>query len=164
MHEIEFVPLPNVGEGPLIELMNDPAVRKHLPLAAGAFTPDACRAFLRAKQALWDAHGYGPWAFYIHGDFAGWGGLQPEHGDADFALVLSPKFWGWGRRIFRAVVERAFGHMKLPSITALLPPSRLNARVLTRLGFVADGQVLVDGQRFLRFRLDNPAVHHGGSE
>ena len=44
---------------------------------------------------MWDEHGYGPWAFIINGEFAGWGGLQPEQGEADFALVLHPDFWGW---------------------------------------------------------------------
>lgn len=32
--------------------------------------------------------------FFVDGQFAGWGGLQQEDGDADLALVLHPDYWG----------------------------------------------------------------------
>ncbi|WP_205032083.1 GNAT family N-acetyltransferase [Hwanghaeella grinnelliae] len=153
MARIGFAPLQDIAEEDLIALMNEPAVGHFLPLLGDGFTAADCRAFLVAKQALWDAHGYGPWAFLIDGDFAGWGGLQPEQGDADFAMVLHPRFWGWGRRIFTLIKVRAFGEMGLTSITALLPPARTNANAIKRLGFVEDGSVHVDGERFRRFRL-----------
>src|SRR2546427_3324773 len=35
------------------------------------------------KDAQWQQYGYGPWAFEIDQQFAGWGGLQYEQGDAD---------------------------------------------------------------------------------
>lgn len=133
--------------------MNDPAVGRFLPLLAGEFTAEDCRAFLAAKQSLWDQHGYGPWAFRIDGRFAGWGGLQPEEGEADFALILHPDYWGWGRRIFDLVRRQAFGPMGLSSITALLPPARSNARAIARLGFLEDGEVRIGGQVFRRYRL-----------
>ena len=153
MPDIEFVHLHEIPETQLLELMNDARVRKHLPLLTTEFSPADCRAFVEAKRRLWDEHGYGPWAVLVEGAFAGWGGLQPEHGEADFALVLAPRFWGWGRRIFGEIVARAFKQMNLSSITALLPPSRTNARVITRLGFVEDGQLMVGDQTFVRFRM-----------
>lgn len=155
MSDIEFIHLHEVQEAQLIALMNDARVRKYLPLLAGGFSFADCRAFVHAKQQLWIEHGFGPWAFLVHGEFAGWGGLQPEHGEADIAMVLDPRFWGWGRRIFRAVVAHAFDQLDLSSITALLPPSRPNARAITRLGFIEDGQLTVGGQPFVRFRLSN---------
>lgn len=155
--EIELVPLCSVGEAAIVELMNQDAVRTHLPLLSGPFTAEVCRAFVEAKRRLWEAHGFGPWAIVIGGEFAGWGGLQPEQGEADFALVLHPRFWGWGRRIFVRIRDDAFHRLGLTSITALLPPSRVNARVVTRLGFVDDGELTLYGERFLRFRLANTA-------
>ncbi len=159
MPEIDFVPLDSIPSADLIALMSDPAVGRLLPLLGDGFSAADCRAFLAAKQALWDEHGYGPLAFRIDGEFAGWGGLQPEQGEADFALILHPKYWGWGRRIFALVKDRAFGPMGLSSITVLLPPTRSNAAAVRRLGFLPDGETAVGGTRFLRFRLSADAVH-----
>lgn len=156
--EIEFLSLSDIGEADIIALMNNPLVGKQMPLLAGGFSAEDCRAFLAAKQKLWDEHGFGPWAFCINGAFAGWGGLQPQDGDADFALVLHPDYWGWGWKIFKKVRERAFGPMQLASITILLPPSRPNTKAVRRGGFVQDGELVVGGARFLRFRLKNPAL------
>lgn len=156
MDEIEFVHLDEVEEQQLIDLMNIEAVGALMPLLAGGFTAAHCQAFLKAKKQLWDEHGYGPWAFLINGEFAGWGGLQPEQGDADFALVLDPKFWGWGRKIFNKIRDQAFNEMNLGSITILFPPNRQNSKVIMRFGFVEDGQVSVDGALFMRFRLTKP--------
>jgi RimJ/RimL family protein N-acetyltransferase len=156
MNEIEFVHLFEVKEDQIIDLMNNEMVGKQLPLLAGGFSTENCRDFLKAKKQLWDKHGFGPWAFLINGEFAGWGGLQPERGEADFALVLHPKFWGWGGRIFNKVKERAFNQMNLSSITILFPPSRPNSKAITRLGFTRDGQVTIDGEVFMKFRLTKP--------
>lgn len=156
MSEIKFVHLDEVGEDNIITLMNNEIVGLQLPLLVDGFSADACQAFLKAKKKLWDEHGFGPWAFIIKGEFAGWGGLQPEHGEADFALILNPKFWGWGRKIFNEVRDQAFNQMNLNSITILLPPSRPNSRAVTRLGFIDDGKVIIDGELFMRFRLIKP--------
>ena len=159
MDEIKLVDLSAVKAEKIIELMNNERVGKQLPLLGQAFTADHCQAFLRAKKQLWDDHGFGPRAILINGEFAGWGGLQPEHGDADFALVLHPRFWGWGRKIFNKVKDEAFNHMNFGSITALLPPGRPNSRAITRLGFAEEGQLTLDGETFLKFRLHNPKHH-----
>lgn len=156
MPDLDFVPLSEIPPAQIVELMNDPAVGRLLPLLGTGFSEADCRAFLAAKQAMWTDHGFGPWAFRVDGGFAGWGGLQPEQGEADFALVLSPRYWGCGRRIFNTVRDRAFGAMGLNSITALLPPIRPNAKAIKRLGFVEDGTVDVEGVPFLRFRLKAP--------
>ena len=153
MTDLELVPLNTVSEGDLLALMNDPRVGRHLPLLTGTFTSADCNAFLAAKQALWDTHGWGPYAFLIGGRFAGWGGLQAEGDDADFALVLHPDFWGWGRKIFERIRKDAFGQLGLPSITALLPPGRPNRHAITRLGFVAEDEMTLGGHHFVRFRL-----------
>lgn len=153
MDEIQFIQLSEVGEEQIVELMNNEMVGKQLPLLAGGFSLADCHDFLEAKKQLWDKHGYGPWAFLIGGEFAGWGGLQPESGDADFALVLHPKYWGWGRKIFDKTKELAFGPMKLNSITVLFPPSRLNAKAIMRAGFIEEGQTTVEGALFKKYRL-----------
>ncbi len=145
MDEIRFVHLSEVNQQQIIDLMNNELVGKQLPLLASGFSAENCRAFLNAKKQLWGQYGYGPWAFLIKGEFAGWGGLQPENGDADFALVLHPRFWGWGRRIFNKIKDQAFNQMQLDSITILLLPSRPNAKAVTRFGFIEEVDLTVDG-------------------
>lgn len=156
MNEIKVVHLDEVEEEKIIDLMNNGSVAKYLPLLSGEFSEEDCRTFLRAKKKLWNEHGFGPWAFLIDQEFAGWGGLQPEQGEADFALILHPKYWGWGLKIFREVEDRAFNDMNLSSITALLPPNRQNSKAITRFGFVEEGELKVDGKIFRKFRLNKP--------
>ena len=153
MSRLTFHPLDEILQDQVIALMNDEMVGKQLPLLAGGFSEQDYHHFIAAKQALWDNHGYGPWAFCIDGQFAGWGGLQPEQGEADFALVLHPDFWGWGRRIFQRILDQAFEEMKLDSVTILLPPSRPNSKAVKRFGFKEDGVVEVAGEGFERYRL-----------
>ena len=156
MKDIKFVQLTDIEESQLIALMNNQLVGQHMPLLSQGFDLEQCQTFIKAKQKLWAEHGYGPWAFIIQGEFAGWGGLQPEQGEADFALVLHPKFWGWGRKIFNKVKHHAFEKMNLPSITVLFPPNRRNSLAILRLGFVKEDSIMVDGETFDKFRLYNP--------
>ncbi|WP_417784049.1 GNAT family N-acetyltransferase [Terasakiella pusilla] len=153
-HRIRFVSLSEGSlEGALIDLMNMPKVHRYLPLMTGPFTQADYRDFVTAKQAMWNQVGYGPHAFVIDGQFAGWGGLQPENGEADFALVLHPDFWGWGKRLFKAVVAQAVQDNVLTSLTVLLPIERHNKNALVRFGFKEEGKVDITGKSFVKYRL-----------
>ena len=116
-----------------VELHNLPLVQRHMPLSGSSFGEAACTRWLATKAAMWTEFGYGPWSFFADGVFIGWGGLQPEDGDADLALVIHPEYWGYGLRIYREIVSRVFGPMGFTSITALLPPSRSRVGVMRRL-------------------------------
>jgi [ribosomal protein S5]-alanine N-acetyltransferase len=154
--KIEFKRLPEICKAEVIALLNHPLVRRHMPLAKGDFDEAAYAAFIADKEALFAEHGYGPWAIVVDGKFVGWGGLQFEEGDADLALVLHPDYWGLGKKIYQEIIKMAFGKMGLESITILLPPSRKGMKGLTKLGFEADGEVIIKGERFLRYRLKAP--------
>lgn len=150
---IEFKYLEEVNKEDILELMNHPLVLRQMPLAKGSFDCTAYEKFLATKKQLWDDYGYGPWAFIVDGKFAGWGGLQYEHGDPDLAMVLHPDYWGTGKYIYEEILERAFGEMRFESITILLPPSRKPSKTLLRYNFKPDGEVKIENERFLRFRL-----------
>lgn len=152
MNEIKLVRLQEIEEEKIIELMNNESVQNQMPLLPKTFSKEDCQKFIEAKQKLWDDFGYGPWAILIKDKFAGWGGLQPEHGDADFALVLHPQYWGWGKKIFYRIKDWAYNETQISSITVLFPPSRKNSSAILYLGFVRDGEVIIDGERFFRFR------------
>ena len=159
---VTLVRLTEVDPAALVELMNDPRVRRHMPLATGVFTAADCTAWVAAKEAIWHEHGYGPWAFLVNGEFAGWGGLQPEGDDADLALVLRPAFWGHGRAVAERVLDEAFTDKTLEAVSVLLPPTRGAAAALLRAGFDPDGELELDGRRFLRYRLTAAAFRRRG--
>ena len=150
---IEFKRLTEVDKGEIVELMNQPLVRRHMPLLGDSFSQRDCDTFLAAKEKLWEEYGYGPWAFLVDGRFAGWGGLQPEGGETDLGLVLHPRYWGIGSTLYGKIIERAFGEMGLDSVTILFPPSRTRIKGILRLGFKLDGEVELSGKRFIRYRL-----------
>lgn len=152
--EIEFKRLEEVNKTELKELMNHPLVRRQLPLAKKRFDDRAYQEFIQIKNSLWKKHGYGPWAFFIDQKFAGWGGLQYEQGDPDLALILHPKYWGMGKRIYKKIIRRAFNEMGFESITALLPISRKHDKALLQLHFKPDGQTILENEQFIRFRLN----------
>lgn len=151
--KLEFRRLSEVNCDDVIELMNHPKVRRQMPLTKNGFDEVDCRNFIAGKERLWEEHGFGPWAFYIDDAFAGWGGLQPEAGEADLALVLHPTFWGAGKAIYDEIITRAFGEMGFDSVVIFFPPSRTRVKGILRLGFREDGEALIGGKRFTRYRL-----------
>jgi [ribosomal protein S5]-alanine N-acetyltransferase len=151
--EIEFRPLSNAPRPELLGLLNDPRVTRHMPLATELFTPATLEQWVEGKDAQWSANGYGPWAVHVDGTFAGWGGFQKEGDDPDFALVLRPEFWGYGRAIYEAGMSKGFEDFGFESVIVRLPPSRRSYRVLSRLGFSPDGEAVQWGRRFMQFRL-----------
>jgi ribosomal-protein-alanine N-acetyltransferase len=150
--------LSEIAQGDIIALMTNPSVRAHMPLARGVFDEDACRSFVEGKEQQWTDNGYGPWAFVIDGQFAGWGGFQKEEADVDLAIVLGPRWWGHGPSICRKLLARGFapqaeGGFGFSAVTIMLPPSRRHFKALKRLGFQEEGPVDYLGERFVKLRI-----------
>lgn len=161
---IEFKRLTEVKKSEIIELMNNQLVRRQMPLLRDGFSEKDCDKFIATKEQLWTEHGYGPWAFVINGQFAGWGGLQPDNGEADLALVLHPNYWGIGKVLYKEIISRAFGEMGLNSVIVLFPPTRTRIQGLLRLGFKEDKELTVGNERFIRYRLKKPVKNEGEIE
>ena len=151
--QLEFAELASIEPLQVIDLMNNPLVRRQMPLLQGEFGEDEYKAFINAKTKLWDEHGFGPQAFLANGQFAGWGGLQPENGEIDLALVLHPTFWGLGKKIYQMLIHEAFETMKLQSVTVLFPPGRTRIQGFLRLGFQPENEIEINGQTFIKYRL-----------
>ena len=154
--EITLKRLSDVPPANFVDLMNDPLVRRQMPLAADGFDEAECRAWIDEKERLWAEHGFGPWAIFIDGAFAGWGGLQPHGDEAEMALVLAPPHWGAGKAVYDRMLSYAFGELELTHVLVLFPPTRTRVRGLLRLGFRRDGVDEVEGEAFVRYRLDDP--------
>lgn len=152
-NRVIFTRLTTILPAAIINLMNDPAVRRHLPLARGEFGDVECAHFIANKERMWEEHGFGPWAFVLDDEFIGWGGLQLEGDDVDVGLVLNQKYWGAGPTLYRRILTYAFEELGIDSVTALLPPSRTRVSALRRLGFREEGELMIQDQRFIRYRL-----------
>lgn len=151
---IEFKSLLEVDKSEVIALLNNPLVRRHMPLAKELIDETGYASFISAKEEIWSKNGYGPWACFLDTKFIGWAGFQPEQEDVEIALVLHPDHWGNGRYIYKELFRQGFEELGFSSIIVLFPPSRKNIRGLFLLGFERDGEVFYDDEKFLRFRLN----------
>jgi ribosomal-protein-alanine N-acetyltransferase len=154
--KLEFKRLSEVDCSEYVALNTNPLVMRQMPLSDERFNDEACKEWIKGKEKMWEEYGYGPWAFILDSQFAGWGGLQPEGEDADLGLVLHPDYWGMGKTIYEEIIRRAFGEMGLESVTILFPPTRTRVKGILRLGFKPDGEVEISGERFIRYRLYAP--------
>lgn len=150
---IEFKQLSEVSQQDIIDLMNNDLVRRQMPLLKGEFTQEACERFVKSKSQMWAEHGYGVWAFVVDGEFAGWGGIQPDDGEADLALVLHPDHWGLGKTLYPKIIEKAFNELALDSVVVLFPPTRTRVQGLLRMGFKEEKRLKIGDEEFIRYRL-----------
>lgn len=152
--------LTTVPVSEVVALLNEPRNARHMPLVGEPFTVDSAASWIAAKDAQWDAHGYGPWAIRLDGHFAGWGGFQAEEYGADLGLVLHPRWWGSGSVVARRMLDVGFGDLGLNEVTIALPLSRSRLdRVLSLWGFTTAGETQFDGTRFQLYRLDASSWH-----
>ncbi|MBB4303591.1 RimJ/RimL family protein N-acetyltransferase [Rhodobium orientis] len=152
--DIRFGRLGEVSLEAIAAQMSDPRVTEHMPLDRGGWDRAAARAFVAAKEATWRRDGLGHWAIFVGERYAGWGGFQKEAMEWDFGLVLRPEHFGFGMRITRLALDRARSDPRIPFVTFLLPPSRKNLAGLARLGAEFAGEVVHEGARFRKYKLD----------
>lgn len=153
---VDFVRLAAVPLAAVVDVVNEPRNARHMPLS-GTFTEESAAEWVRAKDSQWEINGYGPWAVLLDNEFAGWGGFQREENGADFALVLSPRYWGHGAAITRAAFDRGFDELDLDEVLIALPYTRNPDQVVARWGFLPDGEVTYDGVPFRQYRLTRRA-------
>lgn len=150
----EFFPLSSVDPQELASLINDPRVRRHMPLCGEPLSVDQVREWAAGKDHMLKETGIGPRAILVDGTLAGWGGLQPEGQDIELALVLSPAFWGTGRAICDLLLIEAFETHGLSQVIILLPSSRTRVAGIRKLGFEQASTRVVEVEEFVVFKLD----------
>lgn len=136
-----------------VSLLNDPDVLLHMPLHSGPMEADACAEWARCKAGIWNSPAdMGPWSIYVDGDFAGWGGLQPEQdNEAGIAVVLHKRYWGNGLPIARMLIDRYRNAGGNCPIVVLLAKSRNAVGAMQRFGLEYVGNVDEGGQTFDKF-------------
>lgn len=104
--------------------------------------------------------GYGRMAVVLKetGIFIGFAGLKylEDLGETDLGYRLMSTHWGQGyaTEACRAILEDGFPRWKLESVIALVLPENVGSvRVLDKLGFEREGEVLEEGLMACQYRL-----------
>ncbi len=122
-------------------------------------TIDESKQMIEAYRQHQREHGFAFWAvcevesLVLIGD----AGLEITENGVELGYTLSRAWWGKGlaTEAARLCIDAAFGPLDLPRLTATADPDNpASARVLTKLGFSPDGEVLAYGRTHHRFILE----------
>ena len=145
----------------LAVLHADPRVGATL---GGTQTPEQVAAAIRRHGEHWAGHGFGYWLFRDRetGAAVGRGGLSRAHvGGADEVEVgwaVMPELWGRGyaTELGGAAVDVAFG-LGIPEVVAFtLPHNSASLRVMEKLGFSYEREVVWADLPHVLYRLHSP--------
>jgi GrpB-like predicted nucleotidyltransferase (UPF0157 family)/GNAT superfamily N-acetyltransferase len=132
-----------------------------------AFTIEQIKEKLAWNLSQWQKNGFGLWMFYLQGsnEWVGRGGLRRIIIDGaeqvELNYVLLPNFWqqGFATEIGRACCEIAFEVFRLDQIVAFTALSnKASQRVMQKLGFEFEKEILHDNTPCVLYRLSNPRV------
>ena len=68
--------------------------------------------------------------------------------------MLKPSSFGLGMQITRKALAFARADHRIPSVTFLLPPTRIKLGALGRMGAVFTSDITLDGTLFRQYRLE----------
>lgn len=149
-------------EPDLIALDSDPDVMRYVGSPAGVKSPAV--TLERVRQRI--ATDHGPLGFWriearTDGAFYGLGALipMPTGADVELAYRLVRRAWGQGiaTEAGTALVDYAFRALGLPRVVAVTyPENGTSRRVLTKLGFTAQGERDYKGAQTVFYVLPRP--------
>jgi RimJ/RimL family protein N-acetyltransferase len=163
--ETERLLLREFDEGdvaPFYLMGSDPAVIRYTGDPAGGLTSlEHALEVLRSRPlADYRNHGYGRWACVLKasGEVIGFAGLKylADMQEVDIGYRLLPAYWGQGlaTEAARAVLDYGRTRLGLGRIIGLVDPENVaSVRILEKLGLTPDGQVELQGKRFVRYVL-----------
>lgn len=152
--------LNEIDKSLIVDLLSHPSVKQHMPLSSERFEKKEYDDFIASKEKIWETHGFGPSGYFVNDTFIGWAGIQPDEGnDFEIAIVLHPKYWGYGIQIFKELIQFVFAELNLSSIIIYFPSSRTKIKKLLKTGFIVNGETMINGIRFIRYRLFNEKYH-----
>jgi [ribosomal protein S5]-alanine N-acetyltransferase len=120
---------------------------------------------LRRQLNLWERHGFGLWLLRdrASGEFVGRGGLEytdaPGRLSVELAWAIVPERWrqGLATELARAAVRTGFEELDLMELVALtLPHNAASRRVMEKVGFSYDRDIVHAGVAHVLFRLARP--------
>jgi [ribosomal protein S5]-alanine N-acetyltransferase len=133
----------------------------HPPTAADV------RDGLTRQLGLWERHGFGLWVLRdrASGDFVGRGGLEytdaPGQLAVEVAWAIVPGRWGQGlaTELAHAALRTGFGDLHVIELVALtLPHNAASRRVMEKVGFAYDRDIVHAGLPHVLYRLGRPGA------
>jgi [ribosomal protein S5]-alanine N-acetyltransferase len=120
---------------------------------------------LRRQLNLWERHGFGLWLLRDRatGEFVGRGGLEytdaPGRLSVEVAWAIVPDRWrqGLATELAQAAVQAGFDDLDLGELVALtLPHNAASRRVMEKVGFIYDRDIVHAGLAHVLYRLGRP--------
>jgi hypothetical protein len=157
MRRIELASLREAPVDQLWAILRDPRIARHMPLHDPSISVSWVEQWVESKMSQWPDESMGPWAIYLDGTLAGWGGYQPDDGVAELAVVLKPDSWGAGQEIVSAINVRwtEVGN-SLPR-RFYLPKSRRVLHLAKRFSFHKVGETSLGDTTFDVYELLDPS-------
>ena len=150
MTDLHYVKLTDIHAEDFVPLLNNPKIRRHL-IEHPQFDTESIQEWLNTKIAMDARAGCQIRAVFYRGRLVGWCGIQWENEQYEIAIILDPKRWGLGKRVFHDMMHwaKALGH---EIISIHLLDTRPNSKFLRSIANeVLESQFL--GHRFLTYQL-----------
>ncbi len=153
-------------------LYQDPQVLKSLIGPDMSLSEDAIEQVLTRLVGHWEAHGFGPYGFCMKSDqsFVGYAGLRHTIADGraevELLYAIRADLWGKGlcTELAHPTVAQGFSDLNLKEIASFtLPENTASQRVLTKLGFQAEGSGIYGGVPHNFYRASSSALSAGTS-
>jgi RimJ/RimL family protein N-acetyltransferase len=133
----------------MVDLFSRPELVAHRPHPEPD-PADVTAARLDREMGHWARHGFGRWAVEQEGALIGFGGLSRKTGfeALNMSYHLHPAAWGHGyaSELAAEALLVAFGPLQASRVIGLVRPANpASRRVLERLGFAPEGEVMLDG-------------------
>lgn len=142
----------------------DPLVMKTM---GGIRTRDETIRNLAWNLDEWKQYGFGIWMFYLKNTntWIGRGGIRHifinGHDEVEVGYSLMPEFWhqGYATEIARASIEIAFDILRLKDLIAFtLPTNKMSQRVINKVGFQYQGEIIHADSPHLLYRMQSYRV------
>lgn len=106
MSRIEYVKLEEIEPTDFLPLLNKQTTRMHL-IDHELFNAHSVKEWIQGKVDVDASEGCRVRAIMVDKQLAGWCGIQIEDGKYEIAIVISDRYWGLGKKVFREIFSWA---------------------------------------------------------
>lgn len=136
----------------LFQALNDKRIIKHM--ASTGFTLELCEKIITEAIQHWQDHHIGSYAVLNKktNKIIGWAGFKLwQQNEFEILIVLSPDYYGLGRKIYEELITQAKQEFQLDKIYILLPETRKSFSWVKRKGFKFVVDEIFNGESFKKF-------------
>ncbi len=105
---IAFKRLSEIDDTAIIALMNDPRVRRQMPLTSDTFSEADAPKFVAAKERLWGEHGYGPGGMWLLVSLPDGAAYSPSRAMRTWRWCYTRTFGAWASA---SMTKSSGGHL-----------------------------------------------------